>query len=245
MTLERRLGQEQADHRKAKDTAAIELARIRNINDALQRNHEDDLRGLRKESESLQQDLRRQHEAEVRRLDGEMQRLKASNETALDRMRERDNAEMEDLRTTISRLRTELEKSSKEHVQDLQTAHEDYSTKLSNLESRTQRAEDRCADADSRASRFKEEAESKEAARNTTQTELDDLLMVLGDLEEKRSRDRERLKALGESLSDGEDDEDGDEVEDGDGEDGEDGEGQEDGVIANEKGATDAVKAGA
>ncbi|KAL8877289.1 MAG: hypothetical protein Q9198_004663 [Flavoplaca austrocitrina] len=38
------------------------------------------------------------------------------------------------------------------------------------------------------------------------QTELDDLLMVLGDLEDRRSKDKKRLRALGEPTSDGEDD---------------------------------------
>lgn len=189
-TLERRLGQEQADHRKAKDSAAIELNRIRNINEGLQRNHEEDLQQLQRESQSSQQNLRRQHEADLRRLHDEMQQLKVDSEAALTRVRERDDAEIQDLKSTISRLRTELEKSSKEHVQDLQTAHEDYTTKSSGLESRLQRAEDRCADAEARATRLQEETESKEVARKTAQTELDDLLMVLGDLEEKRSKDK-------------------------------------------------------
>ncbi|KAL8736930.1 MAG: hypothetical protein Q9181_002195 [Wetmoreana brouardii] len=207
LTLERRLGQEQVDHRKAKDSAAIELNRIRNINESLQRNHEEDLQKLQTESQLLQQDVGRRHEADIKRLESDMQNLKAENQASLDRIRERDDAEIKDLRSTISRLRAELEKSSKEHVQDLQTAHEDYSTKLSSLESRLQRAEDRCADADSRASRLQEEIAGKELARNTAQTELDDLLMVLGDLEEKRAKDKKRLRALGEPTSDGEDDE--------------------------------------
>ncbi|KAL8926433.1 MAG: hypothetical protein Q9208_002976 [Pyrenodesmia sp. 3 TL-2023] len=205
-TLERMLGQEQADHRKAKDSAAIELNRIRNINQGLQRNHEDDLQKLKQNIQSSEQGLKSQHEAELRRLHEEMQKLKFENEASLTRVRERDDAEIQDLKSTIARLSTELEKSSKEHVQDLQTAHEDYTAKVSGLETRLQRAEDRCADAEARAAGLKEEAQSKEAARQTTQTELDDLLMVLGDLEEKRSRDKKRLRALGESTSDGEDD---------------------------------------
>ncbi|KAL8957917.1 MAG: hypothetical protein Q9193_004924 [Seirophora villosa] len=207
-TLERKLGQEQADHRKAKDSAAIELNRIRNINDALQRNHEDDLQNVQKENQSKQHDLKRQHESEVRRLQDDMQKLKDDSEASLARVRERDDAEIQDLKSSVSRLTAELDKSSKEHAQDLQTAHEDYTSKLSGLESRLQRAEGRCADAESRATRLQEEAESKEEARKTAQTELDDLLMVLGDLEDKRSNDKKRLRALGESTSDGEDEED-------------------------------------
>lgn len=189
-TLERKLEQEQADHRKAKDSAATELSRIRSINEALQRNHEEDLQKHQRESQSSQQHLKHQYEMELRRLEGEIQKLKVDHETSLTRVRERDDAEIQDLKSTISRLRNELEKSSKEHVQDLQTAHEDYTSKSAELESRLQRAEDRSADADARAKRLREEAESKEAARNTAQTELDDLLMVLGDLEDKRSRDK-------------------------------------------------------
>ncbi|KAL8941292.1 MAG: hypothetical protein Q9211_001877 [Gyalolechia sp. 1 TL-2023] len=207
LTLERKLGQEQADHRKAKDFAATELSRIRNINEALQRNHEEDLKNVEEESQKSQQDLKRQQELEVKRLQEDMQTLRADHELALARIRERDDAEIQDLRSTISRLKTELEKTNKEHVQDLQTAHETYSAEMSSLESRLQRAEDRYADADSRASRMQQEVEHKEAARRSTQTELDDLLMVLGDLEEKRSRDKKRLRELGEPTSDGEEDE--------------------------------------
>ncbi|KAL8775615.1 MAG: hypothetical protein Q9209_000111, partial [Squamulea sp. 1 TL-2023] len=208
LTLERKLEQEQADHRKAKDSAAIEINRIRNVNEALQRHHEEELQKIQKESRTIQQDLQRQHETEIRRLQNDMQKLKADGEASLERLRERDDAEIKDLKSTIARLRLELEKSSREHVQDLQTAHEDYSTKSSDLQTQLQRAEDKCADADSRASRLQQEAESKETARKTVQTELDDLLMVLGDLEDKRSKDKKRLRALGESTSDGEEEED-------------------------------------
>jgi hypothetical protein len=54
----------------------------------------------------------------------------------------------------------------------------------------------------------------KEIERKAVQSELDDLLMVFGDLEEKASKYKERLKSLGENVSDGEsvpDGEDGDE----------------------------------
>lgn len=45
------------------------------------------------------------------------------------------------------------------------------------------------------------------------QGELDDLLMVFGDLEDKVAKYKERLKGLGESVSDDEDD-DGEDEED-------------------------------
>jgi hypothetical protein len=55
-----------------------------------------------------------------------------------------------------------------------------------------------------------------EREKQTVQSELDDLLMVFGDLEDKVSKYKERLNALGESISDDEEeceeDEDEDEV---------------------------------
>lgn len=44
LTLARQLGQEQADHRRDKETSAVEVARIKHINESLQRNHEEELK---------------------------------------------------------------------------------------------------------------------------------------------------------------------------------------------------------
>ncbi|KAL9612531.1 MAG: hypothetical protein Q9167_002870 [Letrouitia subvulpina] len=205
LTIERKLGQEQADHRKAKETATIELNRIKNVNEALQRNHEEDSQRILKENRDRHLENQRGHEEEIRKAQNELQKARADSEAAANRVRERNDAEVKDLKATVTRLRNELEKSSKEHVQDLQTAHEDWTAKLESLEARLQRAEDKTADADARAKRLQEDAEAKETAREKAQSELDDLLMVLGDLEEKRAKDKERLKALGEQVSGSED----------------------------------------
>jgi intracellular protein transport protein USO1 len=52
-------------------------------------------------------------------------------------------------------------------------------------------------------------AAQAEEGRKATQAELDDLLMVFGDLEEKTAAYKARLAALGESVSEGEEDDDG------------------------------------
>lgn len=44
LSLERQLGQERADHRRDKETAVLDLTRIKNVNDALQRHHEDNIK---------------------------------------------------------------------------------------------------------------------------------------------------------------------------------------------------------
>ena len=44
LSLERQLGQERADSRRAKETALLDAARIKTVNEALQRHHEDDVK---------------------------------------------------------------------------------------------------------------------------------------------------------------------------------------------------------
>ena len=190
ITLERKLGQEQADHRKAKDSATAELVRIKNINEALQQNYEDDMQRTVQEHRNAQAENSRMHEAALQALQSQMQRARDEADADAARIRTRNEAEVSDLRSTINQLEGELRKTSKEHVQDLQTAHEDYSSKTSSFEARVQRAEDKAKDAEVRVIRLQGDLEAREAARKSVQTELDDLLMVLGDIEEKRSRDK-------------------------------------------------------
>ena len=190
LTLERKFGQEQADHRKAKDSATVEMSRIKNINEALQRNHEEDMQASVQKHQQAQVATQRTYEASMHSLQKEMQKAGETAEADATRVRTRTNAEIDDLKAMLQRLRDELEKSSKEHAQDLHIAHEDYSTKLSGLESRLQRAEDKANDAEVRATRLQSELDKKEEARKSAQMELDDMLIVLADLEEKRSRDK-------------------------------------------------------
>ena len=193
LTLERKLGQEQADHRKAKESATVELARIKNINEALQRNHEEDTQRLQQEHQRSRSATQKTHDTAMQSLQSEMEKARMDSDTAAERVRTRNDAEVNDLKAIATRLRSELEKASKEHAMDLQTAHEDYSTKSSDLEARLQRAEDKAKDAEMRAARLQKDLDNKEEARASAQTELDDMLMVLGDLEEKRSRDKVRI----------------------------------------------------
>ncbi|KAF1352701.1 intracellular protein transport protein-like protein [Lizonia empirigonia] len=57
---------------------------------------------------------------------------------------------------------------------------------------------------------LQEKLRKAEEGEKEKQTELDDLLVILGDLEEKRTADKKRLKELGEEVSDFEEDDDDD-----------------------------------
>jgi len=204
LNLERKLGQEQADHRRAKESASVELSRIKSVNEGLQKHHEDDLHRLRSENRVAGEDLQRQHEGDMQAMQAQLQDLRRNADEDAVKVRDRNEAEVKDLKDTVRKLEMDLGKASKDHVQDLQIAHEEYTTQLNASQSRMERAEEKAEEAEARAKRAAEEildvksraskAEDdimvKEQARKAAQTELDDLLMVLGDLEEKRAIDK-------------------------------------------------------
>jgi hypothetical protein len=43
-SLNRQLGQEQADHRRTKESADLEASRVKSVNEALQRHHEEEMK---------------------------------------------------------------------------------------------------------------------------------------------------------------------------------------------------------
>jgi hypothetical protein len=250
LQLRRKLEQEELDHRRTRESTAAELSRIKQINQGLQDNHEEDTNRLQQEfarSRSLlvqshEEELdrrkrehvttfeaaRKQHETEVQRFE---QRLKlveqeaARERTSLEERHKREmkdaetkarksleenTAEIEELNTTISKLHAQLKQSEDKRNHDLEAAQEEYKKKAVALEVRAKRAENRVQDLDSHLKRLQGDLDNEKAARKDVQTELEDLLVVFGDLEAKRSADKERLKALGEDVSEDEDEEEGD-----------------------------------
>ncbi|KAJ8063233.1 hypothetical protein OCU04_008467 [Sclerotinia nivalis] len=274
------LGQEQADHRRAKETAVVEVSRIKNVNEALQQHHEEDMRKLRIEHDRANQDYQRQlkeaqkaaetdvelvraendrtkqdlqrrleqaqkaaeanaervrteHDRAIQDYQRQLEHVQKTAEANAERVRRRTDAEITDLQSKIERLEADLAMSNKNHVQDLQTAHDEYMANKAEQDARLKRAEEKAKELEEKASTAhnkiaKVEADlvDKETARQAAQSELDDLLMVFGDLEEKLTKYKERLKALGENVSDDEDEDededDGDGDGDGDGDEGED-----------------------
>ncbi|KAI9746168.1 MAG: hypothetical protein M1818_000849 [Claussenomyces sp. TS43310] len=203
MSSERQLQQEKFDHRRAREMAQLDVTRLEKLNDALQRHHEDDLSKLRADHNSALERLQRQLQHAQRAADGEVERI-----------RKRTDADIGDLNTIISELEGKMQKANKDHMQDLKTAHNEYTLKLESQTARLSRAEDKSKELEASSKRAHEESvkadhllAEKEAQRAAAQSELDDLLMVFGDLEEKVAAYKKKLIALGETVSDGEDDE--------------------------------------
>ncbi|KAI1636189.1 p115 like vesicle tethering protein [Biscogniauxia mediterranea] len=239
-SLNGKLGQEQADHRRSKEVAAAELARIKAVNEAIQQNHEDEIKKIEAQQRSKDEAHRKQLEAsqreaaaaaesihaEYRVKESEMQRqleyVRKTAEAETARVQRRSEAEMADLRATISRLEVDLMKANKAKGQELQAAREEFESKLSTQEAKTKSVEKRASDLEMQLSKREEELQEvqnklkeKEEQKSATQTELDDLLMVFSDLEEKVEKYKKRLVGLGETVSDDEEeDEEGGDSED-------------------------------
>ena len=190
ITLERKLSQEQADHRKAKESASIELNRIRSINESLQKNHEEEGHNLQETHRRSMHEAQKKHDRLLEESRAETRKKRAENEELIESIQTRHNAEIKDLQDTFQKLEASLEKSSKDHLQDLQTAHEEYSTTLMTLTALLERAEEKNKIAEEQSMKAKKALEEKEQALQAVQTELDEMLIVMEESEEKRESDK-------------------------------------------------------
>ncbi|KAI9368439.1 p115 like vesicle tethering protein [Aspergillus egyptiacus] len=158
--------------------------------------HADEISGLKKTNQDLQSKLdtaKRQHEAEVGRLEADKEKL-----------------------------RSELSTVKEQSTQDIEAVRDDYTSKSSASEARAEQAEKEVGrlegevrktaqaleEAQKALEKAQKDAKKKEEARHAAQSELDDLLIVFGDLEAKRIEDKKRLKDLGQEVSEDEEDED-------------------------------------
>ncbi|KAL6709020.1 Vesicle-mediated ER to Golgi transport protein [Coniothyrium glycines] len=129
-------------------------------------------------------------------------------------------------KTEVSALQTTIEKLKSE-VQEVKTKIQDQTWKIKDAEEKLRKAEANAKkaaeassklvskDKDNNIKVLEEKLKKVEESEKEKQTELDDLFVLLSDLEEKRKEDKKRLKALGEEVSDIED-EDGDDDDDDD-----------------------------
>ncbi|KAK4119987.1 hypothetical protein N657DRAFT_649561 [Parathielavia appendiculata] len=220
----RQLTHEQQEHQRSR----AELARLKTVNDALQRAHAQELAAAQARLRAREEELQRQADA-----------AKKGAEQDAERARRRSEAEKADLKATISRLEVDLMKANKARVaaegrvgelEGLVKAGEyrlgDVERRLRGKEEEMRKIGERLREAEERAGRAEEKVEEAKAAaekalreleeakkkgeekeeeRKSVQSELDDLLEVFGDLEEKVTKYKERLKVLGQEISDGED----------------------------------------
>ncbi|KAI2790840.1 hypothetical protein POX_c03691 [Penicillium oxalicum] len=198
-----------------------------------------DLENKVRGAESALASAKHEHESETTRLRQSLAQAESDLENAKAKSSEELLKAKQDSLSTISALEARItaaeqaaqeaqSKATEESTNSIEAANKASLSKLSALEARAVEAERKAKEAESQAKKtenalkkiqaqlekVQEEAKEKEEARQATQTELDDLLIVFGDLEAKRAEDKKRLKDLGQEVSEGEDEDDEDEEDD-------------------------------
>ncbi|KAJ6441696.1 Ribosomal protein arginine N-methyltransferase rmt3 [Purpureocillium lavendulum] len=204
--LEDQLDQTRAESRHSKEEAALELAKLRDAYEALQRSHEAEIRTMQdREAASITEQERR-----VSSMQAQLTSREAAHESNLaeaqkaaraeiERARLRSEAELADLRASISRLEVDLMRAKKARLDEVNALREANSKTLAEQTSQLKSSQTQCVELESQLEQSKSEKadiESKLQAaeelrsaaiesKDAVQAELDDLLMVFGDLEDK------------------------------------------------------------
>ncbi|KAF2274018.1 uncharacterized protein EI97DRAFT_382037 [Westerdykella ornata] len=264
LSMEQRLNQEQADHRKTQESSLTQLNTIKRINEDLHTNHEKELRKVEREHKQTILDIENRHNLQVAALNNKVQQAEkektlalakakqeydeklheatkaridveqrlsaahASRQEAFDNVRALEEqhrmakVEVASIQQTVNSLQTNVHanemhiKQLEDEKEKLQGIVDKLKAEVQDLKAKNQDLTWKVKDAEDKQRKAEAIAKEKEEARAAAQTELDDLFVLLGELEEKRSRDKKRLKELGEEISDVEDDEedDGEETDD-------------------------------
>ncbi|GKZ19970.1 hypothetical protein AbraIFM66951_011387 [Aspergillus brasiliensis] len=181
---------------------------------------------LKKTIESLQSELENgkgKQATEVSSLQETIKTLKSDMEAA----KKQHETEVAELKSASKALQSELDTAKEKSTQELQSTRDELSSKCTASEKRAEKAESELAKAEEAARKATQaleearkqlekaetEAKEKEEARQAAQSELEDLLIVFGDLEAKRNQDKQRLKDLGQEVSEAEDDDEEEEEE--------------------------------
>ncbi|KAH7384526.1 p115 like vesicle tethering protein [Pyrenochaeta sp. MPI-SDFR-AT-0127] len=282
MTLEQKLDQEQADHRKTQQSAEEQRTTLKRINDKLHDDLDKEIASRDREHRQATLELENKYNLQVVALNSKVQqtskdanlavakvrqefdeklhdsnkarvelerRLGASDKArqeALETIRNLEQAQqrtrteiattsetLRSLKTQVQENETQIKKLTDEKAalqssidklksenQELKTKAQDQTWKVKDAEEKLRKLQ---AGVDSKNKEIKElqgKVQRAEESEKEKQVEVDDLFVLFSDLEEKRSKDKKRLKALGEEVSDVEDDDDeeeeGDEDEDED-----------------------------
>jgi len=220
LTMEQRLGQEQADHRRSQELFNAELARIRNINEALQKSHEADIEQMEADFGANLNGMKEEHHRQIQDMSAQIQQAHSEAEKQVVAVSEQHKSEIAQLRKQIAELETTTRQSNST-IEVLQRTNDTYSETVRQHELQIARLKDEkklleesikmktvnvrkiedqvreqgtwLKKAAEKEIELQTALKSMEESRQAVQTELDDLFILLGDLEEKRSRDKVRI----------------------------------------------------
>ncbi|KAF3935950.1 hypothetical protein ABW19_dt0202928 [Dactylella cylindrospora] len=162
---------------------------------------------LEKEVNALREE-KKSHERQISEMRSAILKLESQLNEQLDNFKQvqaRHASEKDVLRKGADKQVSELKKEMEDR---LQSAAKDSEKTLKEAVTRAEKAELEIKNTKESAEREKKESEERAIA---AQTEVDDLMMVMADLEENVKKYKARLKKMGEEVTDDEDEEEDDE----------------------------------
>lgn len=123
VSIQRRLDQEQLDHRKTKEYNAVELSKVQQTNQSLQQRHaqelSEQLSKLENEHKHHKNELLKQHSDQLRAIDHQLKQTSAESESKSHKareLREHHEREVAGLQQTIRGLESELSRTQEQHT---------------------------------------------------------------------------------------------------------------------------------
>jgi chromosome segregation ATPase len=213
-----------------KELNALQILRKRDL-DEQKEMHEAALSDLRRNKDKEIEDVKARADEKEQEHKKNMDELGKQKDTKIEILQQRNKGDLEQQKSMTLKAEEKCQHLEKQ-LSGGDAGMKDMQTRLEKMESELSAANKARDTAEKHLSEFKEAAKNEAAkakaevekqlsesmeARETTQSELDDLLMVFGDLEEKMTKYKDRLIELGETVSDGEDDDEDEDASDADG----------------------------
>lgn len=196
----RKSEQELQGVRKKLDKTEIE---VKEKEEAARKSVQSKVEELQKELEKARAESKETEDTVRKSAQSEVERLRKELEKAGSEAKDKEAAALKSTQTEVEELRKELEKVKLEAKDQAKEAH-----KAGKKESDARKSTQELDELRKELEKMKSEVKEKEKARKSAQSELEDLLIVFGDLEAKRNEDKKRLKDLGQEVSDVEEDDD-------------------------------------
>jgi hypothetical protein len=197
------------DEKSALQASILELESEQQASmDKLKSESEATIKKLKSESEATIKKLRTENEVNVKELKSDTEtkinNLKSENEATISKLKSENDTKISKLTSendaAISKLKSEHQAvvdKLKAEIQDLKTKAQDQTWKAKDDEEKRRKAEASAKDAKAKEIKdLQAKLRQAEETEKEKQTELDDMFVILGDLEEKRNRDKVSLRCI-------------------------------------------------
>ncbi|KZF25213.1 hypothetical protein L228DRAFT_265692 [Xylona heveae TC161] len=217
---EQRYVREKEEEVRVRSELSNELKRVTATNQHIRNDYEERIRDLAGMSQRATGELERRHAEIVNALEAQMSTKEQETAQIIGTAQREFEDDISRLRQSIRDLTSRIEEEKLHHHTVLEDERRVSAEEISEIAARLRLADARATEAELREQQSQDAARELQAQLDKTeqllanevhirtgiQAEIDDLLIVLADLEEKRAKDKQRLISLGAEISDNEGD---------------------------------------